>query len=556
MGVAFSPDGQQLAVAAGNIVTLWDPTSRHIITTLTSSADPLLADRAGAPLVTTSNVAYSSDGHHLASTTTYATVTLWDTTTGQASVLHPVDIPAEVLPSAIQIALRFSPDGRTLATGDSVEGTILWDTATGHLISRLSNSPTAVEAVAFSPTEPLLAVTSTSGDTQLWELPSDRHTTTLSSEDHTELGHVIDIAFSPTDPTLATVGEDGTIRLWNINGNALSAHPLTALHGLAISPDGTTLATGNAEGTVTLWNTTTHHQTAVLTGHTGAITSVAFSPDGHALASASADHTAVMWNLATQARTVTFREPGPVQEVLFSRNGRVLAMGTSDGTIDIREVATGAAAVSPPASVLVITALAGLALGPDGQTVAVAGSGANTPQPPALQYLTSGEAASIMAGSDAGSHHSSASRAAFSTDGRTAAVARDDGTVQLLDANNGIGQTAIVTGHSGAVTGVAFSPDDQTLAIASADGSVILWDIASNQPVATLTGHAGSVNGVVFSPRGQSLATIGDDGTARLWDLNANHVISQLCRSIASNSDSPHQQVQLTPDLSAHANCR
>jgi WD40 repeat protein len=71
-------------------------------------------------------------------------------------------------------------------------------------------------------------------------------------------------------------------------------------------------------------------------------------------------------------------------------------------------------------------------------------------------------------------------------------------------------------GHDSIVYSVAFSPDGKTLATGSGKGTVKLWDVNTQQELATLKGPR-PVHSVAFSPDGKTLATGSEDGTVKLW---------------------------------------
>ena len=117
-GVAFSPDGHRLATASPtHTVRLWNP----------DTGQPL-----GAPLTghtdAVNGVAFSPDGHRLASASADNTVRLWNADTGQ-----PIGAPLTGHTGSVS-SVAFSPDGHRLASASDDNTVRLWNADTGQPI--------------------------------------------------------------------------------------------------------------------------------------------------------------------------------------------------------------------------------------------------------------------------------------------------------------------------------------------------------------------------------------------------------------------------------------
>jgi WD40 repeat protein len=275
VAVAFSPDGHLLATASRDqTARLWDPDTGDCLHTLAGHTNWV------------NDVAFSPDGHLLATASRDQTARLWDPDTGDClRTLSHTDSVGGV---------AFSPDGLLLATGGADRTARLWDPDTGDCLHTLGHAK-RVWDLAFSPDGLLLATASGDKRTRLWDPATGKHLRTLGSHD----GPVVTVAFSPDGHMLATASGDATARLWNTDtGGCL--HTLTGhtrpVYGVAFSPDGHLFATASDDGTARLWDPATGKHLRTLTGHTGGVWDVAFSPDGHLLTTASDDGTPRTWN--------------------------------------------------------------------------------------------------------------------------------------------------------------------------------------------------------------------------------------------------------------------
>lgn len=73
--------------------------------------------------------------------------------------------------------------------------------------------------------------------------------------------------------------------------------------------------------------------------------------------------------------------------------------------------------------------------------------------------------------------------------------------------------------HKQTASKIAYSPDGKRVATAADDHKIHIWNAESGQQICVLPGHAKAVQGLKFSRGGLRLASIGLDHVVRLWDL-------------------------------------
>ena len=137
--MAFSPDGHRLASASwDNTARLWDPTTGASCGILEGHSSWVNA------------VAFSPDGHRLASASDDETIRLWNPSTGVCCGILEGHTDAVT-------AVAFSPNGHRIAYASSGKTVRLWDPRTGACCGILEGHSGRVDAAAFSSDDHRLA---------------------------------------------------------------------------------------------------------------------------------------------------------------------------------------------------------------------------------------------------------------------------------------------------------------------------------------------------------------------------------------------------------------
>ena len=325
---------------------------------------------------------------------------------------------------------------------------------------------------------------------------------------------------------------------------------------LAFSPDGRTFLT-NGRGGITSWDVASGRKGELWeykSGQTAGV--VAFSPDGKTFATAIFDPPQTLsidlFDTSTGRTSGTLKTPRrTILHLKFDDDGRtVRAFLGDDPQIngcsswnpayggDLNEVVTWDAATGRQISTRPLTAPtreAITAISPDARVLAIADRRTNTVQ---LWDLD----ADCMLGRLANPASASAVNGAgmaFSGDGRTLAIARVDGTIELWDVSSRRIINLLRDQTDGfAISMIRLSPDGRTLTstgnrgvtplsrIPDAIRSVVglttryQWEIVVLETATglRLAGAPGS-SLALYSPDGKTLATGQPDGSTRLRDI-------------------------------------
>lgn len=351
--LVYSPDAREVASAAGNTVTVWNPgsaTPREVLT---------------APGGQVQGVAFSPDGQTLYTSSVGGLALEWDLTGergfGRRAALNlPSPCCNPVAPLGPPLAL--SPDGTTFAVrlGTSTVG--LFSAQTLRRLQAFTVKPknAVITALAWSPTAPELAVGGTSGLVQLWHIGRAARLGRSLSGLRPTLGKpeaIQALSFSPDGRLIAASDNGETVSALD-SGSRDPQHPNDRLASLAI------------------WRTSSGRPTVpTLDLGTGSarFDPLAFSPNGRLVAVSAPDSRDLILDATTGQTRQTLRPIGRgyTGSLAFAPDG-TLATGTLSGIVQLWHPINGEQIAGP----LPVTAgpVSSIAFDPSGQRFVTTGS--------------------------------------------------------------------------------------------------------------------------------------------------------------------------------------
>jgi serine/threonine protein kinase len=314
--VTFSPNGDILAVASGNL-DYGGTSSIELYDTRTLTHSMTL------PSITELNtLAFSPAGGQLAVGSADGTVGLWDLGTRQKTATINLMPAGETIDNIH--GLVFSKDGKTLFTCDDHGQYGQWTIGRPKPVITTIPGYDPPGCDALSPDGGTLATGGVhTRALSLWRKHGSRLTSTvLDTSKSQQVGDVQNIAFSPDRKTLAALRdramETGITDLSAVEVWDLASHKRIATRevsvsdasALTFSQDGKTLALTTDDGDAELWNFRDPDDPMTIPiPKSGGIDDIGFSPDGRHFATTGEDGQVRFWDLHTHDQLASW-SPG------------------------------------------------------------------------------------------------------------------------------------------------------------------------------------------------------------------------------------------------------
>ena len=231
--VAWSQDGNYLAVSAGRVVT-----------NLSSSGEKIWSSKNHPSTV--SALGWVTDQE--LSTACYGRVTFFNSSSGLENER------LEWQGSLVSLAL--SPDGNIIACGSQDKSVHFWRRSNGQ-DSMMSGYPWKPSELAFSH-DGLLLATGGGEDVTIWSFEGKGPEGTTPGVLEFHQAPVCSLAFSPHQRHLASGCREGGVVVWSVgkkgSGRGLGGAPVNgSVENVYWRPDGRSLAAIDAEGGITVW---------------------------------------------------------------------------------------------------------------------------------------------------------------------------------------------------------------------------------------------------------------------------------------------------------------
>ena len=310
--IAISPDGR--LAATGNwdgVIKVWDIQRSTCITEIVRPG----VKEPGPQTTAIRSLTFSPDNQHLAATGSRCEVVYtWDPRTGTPlATFHDPERETRSAYPTLPRPVAFSPDSRLLAcpapagTTDGSDVVLVWDVVTGERIACLTEQPSFVRSLCFSPCGQTLAIGSDKGTVQVWNVKTWKQQRVYQNYDATAR---MSVCYSQEGVlhTLENVLERNTVVVWDVERHEKRYTYVEKEWGIdeaLFSSSSHFVVAGGKEWAV--WSPGDTKPRKVPHSHIGFPSSVVFSQDGKKVAAGSVRYgSTLLWDIANPMQPPTF----------------------------------------------------------------------------------------------------------------------------------------------------------------------------------------------------------------------------------------------------------
>ena len=475
--IVFSPDGTLLASGGRDTnIRLWNIATQEQIHAFTAHNSAVRS------------INFGPDGTFLASASYDGTVRVWNLEKKRQVAALDIKKLTEHNPTQV----IFSPNGSLVAIAAHNGKLILWDFQTKQILRQIDHQLSFPEIALSLDGKTLLSIASADnrGDLKFWDIETGKQIAIQKNTQNQALithpHRNIVASFSWWHPT--------PVRLWDVNQKTeLAQFPVEGnVYSVAFDPVTDQFALITSGTTIQIWDIATQKLVREKETHTGGISSLTISPNGDTFATGHSDYSVRLWDIERGVERIRLIGHNTLTYVLaFSPDGAMLASGKSR-TVHIWDVAHGTERVR-----FDLAGPLNFVFSPDSQKLIVAND-FHTVQ---VWDIAEKKLLATLQGED-GDGRGTAAELAISPDGQYLASTESSTAIHLWNFET-LRRRSLLRGHLFTIISLAFGPDGQILASGDWKGNVIVWDIETKKQIATLKG--GRPESMTFSPDGQYL---------------------------------------------------
>ena len=253
---------------------------------------------------------FSPDGKKVVTTSSNATLQIWDANSGKE--LHRLEWRDKDTGLGASTALFF-PNGKHIAawTHSDSSFVVFWNTESAKVLHNLEEHVGVIYAIALSPNGTTFATGNPQNTLSIWDVDSEK-------ELHALKGHtnsIGSIAFSSDGKKIVTTSYDKTVRLWDTESGTELQQLNIGVSVAVFTPDGKKFVTAGGDGPARIWDAESGKGLQKFNGSINTVRSIIFSPDGKKFVTTDWDHfrgtvpnkrAAQMWDIESGKMLRTF----------------------------------------------------------------------------------------------------------------------------------------------------------------------------------------------------------------------------------------------------------